>query len=110
MIYFSPALYPDQPRNLTVFNIKSRSVEISWIDPKNQGYNGVSRYWIKIKKDDSLILNVTTGKVYKYEDNNLTPFTSYEISIAAGNNDGFSEETNTSFSTHQDGKNEIKPS
>ena len=103
MTSFFPALYPDQPRNVTISNVKSRSAEISWIDPENQGYNGVSRYWIKIKKDNSLILNVTTGKVYKYEDNNLTPFTSYEISVAAGNNDGFGEETNSLFKTLEDG-------
>ncbi|XP_028402633.1 uncharacterized protein LOC114525468 [Dendronephthya gigantea] len=92
-------LYPDQPRNLIVFNIKSRSVEISWIDPENQGFSSVSRFWIKMKKNDSLILNIKTGKMNKYKIDKLTPYTNYEISVAAGNKDGFGEETSSSFIT-----------
>ncbi|XP_028402625.1 receptor-type tyrosine-protein phosphatase F-like isoform X2 [Dendronephthya gigantea] len=95
-------LYPDQLRNLIVFNIKSRSVEISWIDPENQGFTNVSRFWIKMKKNDSLILNITTEKLNEYKMNKLTPDTSYEISVAAGNNDGFGEEKSIMFSTRED--------
>ena len=51
-----------------------------------------------------MILNITTGKVNKYEINNLTPYTTYEISVAAGNYDGFSEESNTSFLTSEEGE------
>ncbi|XP_028402632.1 uncharacterized protein LOC114525467 [Dendronephthya gigantea] len=95
-------LYPDQPRNLIVFNIKSRSAEISWIDPVNQGFTSVSRFWIKIKKDDSLILNMTTGEINKYKIDKLTPYTSYEISVAAGNKDGFGEETMIALLTREE--------
>ncbi|XP_028402627.1 uncharacterized protein LOC114525465 [Dendronephthya gigantea] len=95
-------LYPDQPRNITVSNITTRSVEISWIDPENQGLTNVSRFRIKMKKDDSLILNITTGKIYEYKIDKLTTYTSYEISLAAGNKDGFSEENTIVFSTGEE--------
>ena len=40
----------------------------------------------------------------KYEINNLTPYTTYEISVAAGNYYGFGEESNTSFLTSEEGE------
>jgi hypothetical protein len=97
-------LLPDKPTNLTVTNIKSRSAEISWLDPKIRGILGISRFSIKLKKESSLILSITTGKVNEYEVNNLTPDTRYEISVAAGNYYGFGEETFTSFLTSEGGK------
>ena len=89
----------DKPTNLTVTNITSRSAEISWQDPEYHGRYGFSRFWIELKKENSLILNITTGKVNEYEINYLTPYTTYKISVAAGNDYGFGEESNTSFST-----------
>ena len=44
-------------------------------------------------------MNITTGRVNKYEIRNLTPYTTYEIFVAAGNGYGFGEEAITSFST-----------
>ena len=41
----------------------------------------------------------------EYEINNLTPYTTYEISVAAGNYYyGFGEESNTSFLTSEEGE------
>jgi hypothetical protein len=58
-----------------------------------------------LKKENSLILNITTGRVNKYEINNLTPYTTYEISVAAGNYYyQFGEESNTSFLTSEEGE------
>jgi hypothetical protein len=94
---------PDKPINLTVTSITSRSAEISWLDSENEGRFGLSRFWIKLKKENSRILNITTGRVNKYEINNLTPYSTYEISVAAGNDYGFGEESNTSFSTSEEG-------
>ena len=105
MISFFLALLPDKPRNLTVTNIKSKSAEISWLDPENTGDGNLTRFWIKLKKENSLILNTTTNKLNKYERDNLTPYTTYEITVAAGNKHGLGEETNTSFMTSEGGKN-----
>ena len=105
MISFFVALLPDKPRNLTVANIMSRSAEISWLDPENTGDGDLTGFWIKLKKENSLIQNTTTNKHNKYEINNLTPYTTYEISVAAGNKHGFGEETNTFFMTSEEGKN-----
>ena len=104
--FFSPALLPDQPTNLTVTNIKSRSAEISWIDPVNTGNGSITRFWIKLKKDNFLIQNITTNKVNKYTLNNLTPYTTYEISVAVGNIHDFGEETKTPLLTSEEGGNE----
>ena len=92
------------PINLTVTNIKSRNAEISWQDPKDHERFGVSRFRIKLKTENSLILNITTGKVNKYEMNNLTPDTTYEISVAAETDYyGFGKESITSFLTSEEG-------
>jgi hypothetical protein len=102
--FFFIALFPDKPTNLTVTNIKSRSAEISWLDPYHSGDKVLSRFLIKMKKENSLIVNTTTNKVNKYKSDNLTPFTKYEISVAAGNQNGFGEETITSFVTSEEGE------
>ena len=92
------------PINLTVTNVKSRSAEISWQDPKDHEGFGVSRFWIKLEKENFLILNISTGKVNEYEINNLTPDTTYEISVAAETDYyGFGEESSTSFLTSEEG-------
>jgi hypothetical protein len=92
------------PINLTVTNIKSRNAEISWQDPKDHERFGISRFRIKLKTENSLILNITTGKVNKYEINNLTPDTTYEISVSAETDYyGFGEESITSFLTSEEG-------
>ena len=98
---FSLALLPDQPTNLTVTNIKSISAEISWIDPVNRGDGTVTRFRIKLMKDNSLIQNITTNKVNQFTISNLIPYTTYEISVAAANKHGFGEETFSSFSTSE---------
>ena len=107
LVLFYIALAPDKPTNLTVTNITSRSADVSWLDPKRRRvfiYPYISRFWIKLKKENSLILNITTGKVNEYEINNLTSYTRYEISVAAGNSYGFGEETITSFQTSEEGE------
>jgi hypothetical protein len=42
--------------------------------------------------------------VNEYEINNLTPYTTYEISVAAGSDYEFGEESNTSFLTSEEGE------
>jgi hypothetical protein len=103
------ALLPDKPTNLTVTNITSRSAEISWADPEDKGEDtgGLSEFLIKLKKTNSLIRNTTKDKANNYEIDNLTPITTYEISVAVGNKHGFGEEEITSFKTSEEGKNGI---
>ena len=105
---FTLALIPDQPTNLAVTNIKSRSAEISWIDPVNTGEGDLTRFRIKLKKNNFLIQNITTNKVNQYTLSNLIPCTKHEITVAAGNKHGFGEETITSFLTSEEGENKIK--
>jgi hypothetical protein len=102
LISFFLAQFPDKPTNLKVTNIKSRSAEISWADPENTGDGDLTGVWIR---GNSSILNTTTNKVNKYKFDNLTPHTTYEISVAARNKHGFGEETITLFKTTEDGKN-----
>ena len=91
-----------------VTNIKSRSVEMSWLDPDNTGDGNLTGVWIKLKKENSLTQNIITkDKVNEYKLNNLKPYTIYKISVAARNKHGFGEETITSFTTSEDGKNQI---
>ncbi len=106
LVLFYIGLVPDKPTNLTVTNITSRSADVSWLDPVRQGfiYPYISHFWIKLKKENSLILSITTAKVNEYEINNLTSYTRYEISVAGGNSYGFGEETITSFLTSEEGE------
>ncbi len=103
-VLFPIGITPDKPTNLTVTNITSRSAEVSWLDPKDQGRHGISHFSIKLKKENSQILSITTGKVNEYELNNLTSYTTYEISVAARSYYGLGEETTTSFRTSEEGE------
>ncbi len=103
-LLFPVGLTHDRPTNLTFANITSRSAEISWLDPQNLGRYGLSRFRIKLRKGKSLILSNRIRKVNEYKLDNLTPFTTYEISIVAGNHQGYSGETITSFVTLEEGK------
>ena len=94
---------PDKPTNLIVSNITSRGAQISWIDPKNDEKYGLSLSLIKLKKEDFLIRKIFAENVNEYEIDDLTPFTTYKISVAAGNCFGFSEKTITSFLTSEEG-------
>jgi hypothetical protein len=99
--FFLVARFPDKPTNLKVTNIKSRSADISWVDPENTGDANLTNFWIRV---NSSILNTITNIVNKYKFDNLTPYTTYEISVAAGNKHGYSEGTITSFSTTEEGE------
>jgi hypothetical protein len=57
-----------------------------------------------MKKEKSLILNKFTDKI-RYKLDNLIPYTTYEMSVVAGNEHGFSKWTITSFITSEEGKN-----
>ncbi|CAB4007597.1 Receptor-type tyrosine- phosphatase delta [Paramuricea clavata] len=94
-------LVNDKPTNLTVANITSRSAEISWLDPENHGRYGLSRFKIELKKY-FVIRSFFTQKVNKYKIDKLTPHTTYEISVAAGNYRGYSEGTITTFLTSEE--------
>ena len=95
------ATLPDKPRNLIVTNITSTSVEIFWEDPKNRGYYGISNFFIKLKRNNVLILTFITGKVNKYMLYNLISYTTYEVFVAAGvsKNQQFGDEARTTFVT-----------
>jgi hypothetical protein len=104
IICFFLALLPDKPTTLTVTNIKSRSAKISWADPNNTGDGDLTGFWIQLKEKNSLIQNITEYKNNAECDlDNLTPYTTYNISVAVRNNHGFGEETITSFSTSEEG-------
>jgi hypothetical protein len=58
---------------------------------------------IQLKKNRTLVQNITTGKVNEYEIYSLAPHTWYEVSIAAGNHYGFGEFILASFLTFEEG-------
>jgi hypothetical protein len=103
MISFFLALLPDKPTDLTVTNIKSRTARISWLDPNNTGDGDLTGFWIQLKKENSLIQNITEDKDNEYDLDNLTPYTTYKISVAVRNKHGFGEEIITSFKTLEEG-------
>ena len=103
LLLFS-VVFPDKPINLTVNSITSRSVEISWANPKNRGLYGFSRFLIKLKKDNSLIFSiVTTTIVNEYKIHYLSPYVAYEVSVTAGNYRDFENAATTLFLTSEEG-------
>ena len=104
IIPFILALLPDKPTDLTVTNIKSRTARMYWVDPNNAGDGNLTGFWIKLKKENFVIQNITNYNENEYEIHNLTSYTTYKISVAAGNKHGFGEETITSFKTSEEGK------
>jgi hypothetical protein len=104
IIPFFLALLPDKPTHCTVTNIKSRTARISWADPNNTGDRDLTGFRIKLKEKNSLIQNITKAKDNEYDLDNLTPYTTYKISVAVGNKHGFGEETITSFLTSEEGE------
>ena len=100
---FFKGLLPDKPTNLTFTNIKSRSAEITWQAPLNTEDGSLERFLIKLTKQNSLIWSKTTGIQNTYTLDNLTPYTTYKMSVAAGNKHGFGEEIIKSFTTLEEG-------
>ena len=104
---FFKDLLPDKPTNLQVTNLKSRSAKITWTAPQNTGDGSLERFFIKLTKDNSLIWSKTTEIQNTYTLDNLTPYTTYKISVAAENKHDFGEEIIKLFTTLEEGKNEI---
>ena len=92
-------MLPDKPTNLNVTDITSTSAKIAWLDPIIQGLYGISNFRIRLKKGSSLILNIITAKVNSYKISNLSPETTYEISVAAGSYRNYGEEIVSMFQT-----------
>jgi hypothetical protein len=108
---------PDKPTNLAFTNITKKSARITWQDPKYHGVWGISNSRIILKNENSIIQNITTARVNEYEITDLVPFTTYEVSVAAGNSSlyhfpfgfGFGEAATTTFLTaHDKGKYDKK--
>ena len=97
------AVFPDKPANLTVISIASRSVEISWVNPKNGGYYGFSNVLIELKKDNSPFLSITTRIVNHYKIRDLSPHITYEISVTGGNYKGFENAATAFILTSEEG-------
>lgn len=77
---------------------------LSWANPKNRGYYGLSGFLIKLKKDNSLIFSTFTEIVNQYKLHDLDPYVTYEISVTAGNYQlGFENAATTSFLTSEEG-------
>ena len=96
-------MLPDKPSNLQITNVKSRSAEITWTAPQNTGDGSLERFLIRLTKDNSLIWSKTTGIENTDKLDNLTPYTTYKISVSAGNKHGVGEETIESFTTLEEG-------
>ena len=73
------------------------------MDPNNTGDGDLTGFWIQLKTENSLILNITINKDNEYDLDNLTSYTTYNISVAVGNKHGFGVETITSFLTSEEG-------
>ena len=94
-------------KQLTFVKITSWSVTFSW-NPRiiDRFEKPILYYYIKIQKKISrlLVLNINhTNKINEKEVQGLSPYTEYEISIAAGNVYGIGEEKAVIFTSGETG-------
>ena len=73
------------------------------MNPKNRGYYGLSRFLIKLKKENSLIFGIAMGMVNHYRIDDLSPYVTYEISVTSGNYRGFENAATTFILTSEEG-------
>ena len=96
---------------MVLVKISSSSVTFSWNPPIIDRFEKpISHYYIKIQKKFSgfLVLNINeTNNTNEKEVQGLSPYTEYEISIAAGNVYGFGEERNVTFTSAEAGEQKI---
>ena len=106
-LYFSELL-PGQVKILPFVKLTSSSVTFSWNPPIIDRFEKpILYYYIKIQKKISrfLVLNINhTNKINEKEVQGLSPYTEYEISIAAGNVYGIGEEKTVPFTSGETGK------
>ena len=82
---------------------------ISWLDPENQSaYVNSSRFLIKVENENLPTWSIATGNKNEFKLNNLTPNTTYKISVSAGNRYRFGEESVISLLTSEEGECEIR--
>ena len=78
---------PDVPRQLSISNIKSRSAIINWNAADDYLESRLEKYVIQVSNGSyTMRINVTSGikwKNHTYRLQNLTEYTSYNVSIAA---------------------------
>ena len=95
-------------KELTLVKITSSSVTFSWNPPTIDRFEKpILYYHIKIQNKISrlVVLNINyTNKINEKEEQGLSPYTEYEISIAAGNVYGFGEEKTVIFTSGETGK------
>ena len=107
ILCFFLELLPDQVKQLTLVKITSSSVTFSWNPPTIDRFEkDISYYHIKIQKMISrfLVLNINhTNKINEKEVQGLSPYTEYELSIAAGNVYGIGEEKTVTITSGETG-------
>ena len=96
---------------LPFVKITSSSVTFSWNPPVIDRFETpILYYHIEIHKKISrfLVLNINhTNNINEKEVQGLSPYTEYELSIAAGNVYGFGEERNVTFTSAEAGEQQI---
>ncbi len=100
MLLFLVGLVPDKLPKPTITQITPRSAEIYW---KYKSYYPPQSNWIKLEKNNTLLRTIKTVRT-SYKITSLTPYTTYEISVAAENDYGLGQETFTLFSTAEEGE------
>ena len=73
-----------RPHNITVLNVTSNSIYLSWTAPDPSQQNGVIwRYLIYLTANDYSITYSTSTSSTTYNLTDLNPYTSYQVKVAA---------------------------
>ena len=99
-------LLPEKPRNLSVSNIERNSARLSWLPLQGlDSMETVQKFKIIVTKEELQILVVQVSNVNEYVISNLSPYTTYQVFLAAANTRGVGEKASVEFITAEAGNN-----
>ena len=108
-LFFTVAVTPGKPNNVTVEVISSKTVQISWLDPVVASVEPFKDLWIVLKKEkvrtyNKIFKDVDKEHKYNFMFKNLAPFTEYSGYVRLGNDNGYGEIVSFKFITAEAGQ------
>ncbi|MCY4224991.1 MAG: fibronectin type III domain-containing protein [Bacteroidetes bacterium] len=94
---------PDAPTGLTATASGSRTIDLSWDEPSDDGGTAITGYWIEVSPDGSSrwtdLVDDTGSRATRYSETNLSPNTTRYYRVSAVNSEGSGASSNVVSAT-----------